>query len=191
MTARADHLVLWDRHEKPRILPAAWATGAALFRGSAYGVDSWSDALGALIRHRRVYGTGPRTVQIWGHGNSAGPMLSGRVLTRSGVRDLDEVAGTRIEYLGFRMCDSANNQPLMTYMANTMNCAIGAHTVRTNPDFPWLTQRGFVVLMPGEIPTWSDRFDDDRAVISTLRMNFDARTASGRRGIEKGRVWTK
>lgn len=183
-----DRVVIWDRGERPAVLPVAWSVGGAFHRGVSYGVDSWAEARHVLTRHRQDRGP-VRTLQFWHHGTRQGPAMSGKVLRIRALAELARAAGEDLEIVAFRSCLAARNHVFMVHAARAFGCPVAGHTQVTNPRFPWMTQRGFVILRPGEVPTWDVDFDDPRAVVSTLRMNFDPRTASSQRAWRAGRVW--
>lgn len=187
-------VVLWDRREKPAVLPIAWDIGGALHGGISYGVDSWGEAYSTLRRHRLRYGP-IKTFQLWGHGYRNGPAISGEVMVtgdrpahvgRPNFAELADAVGPGVEFVAFRSCQMAQNQYAMAVAARTFQCPVAAHTRVTNAPNP-LTQRGFVIIEPGELGTWPD--DYDGSTLFTLVMNFDRRTARGRRNYAKGRKW--
>lgn len=184
------------------MLPVAWRLGAGLARGVSYGVDSWDELLEAAEYHRRQVGQ-IREAQVWGHGYSRGPVISGVTLKPNMTEALAEALGPDLELFLLRMCQAANNQALMEALVDALQCPVGAHTQVTNPPDPrrrgqvglpvlsLLQQRGFVILEPGERARWPDGFEHEDAVIGTLALHFDRRTRKGARRYRKGRVWTR
>lgn len=194
MAGDPTRVVLWDRHERPRVLPVAWSVGGALHGGVSYGVDSWGEAFSTLRRHRLRFGP-IKTLQLWGHGYRNGPAISGDVLVtgdrpahvgRHTFDDLAAAAGPGQDIVMFRSCQMAQNQYAMRVASMAFACPVAAHTRVTNAPNP-LTQRGFVIVEPGELATYPD--DYDGSTLFTLAMNFDRRTARGRRNYAKGRRW--
>lgn len=154
------HIIFFDPTQG--FLSFLWRLGAwlALRRGiaqAAIPVSNWFDLAEALRRFKTF-----DSVQVWGHGSPARPLLDGRApnaadlaLLSAIVRPMVLAGGGRIPIWVWRSCAVFSGTMGRNYAAMctaTFGCRVAGFTY--NIGWRWGWQSGMHVLAPGFSPDW-------------------------------------
>lgn len=121
---RVTHVVAHDATEP--LLGVAWSLGNAIDRTPYHRGITSPEALISWVASLTASGVDVRTIQLWSHGYSSGPVIDGRRFTEDQWRRLGDAA-PNLELLWLRACDVGRNPELVFEICSLVRADVAVH----------------------------------------------------------------